>query len=165
MDVYPVGLCPVHTVVAVRGDIDFATAGGLEESLERYLVDCRAIGIGLDLSGVTFLDCSGLGVLLSIGRRAADLGLSLCLAAESPAVARLLDLLALPRGSSFLAEPAGAALSLGRACEVPGRYPACYAGRRPRARAKGSRSACAVCGSAADCVLAPARLTSWQSAA
>ncbi|MEZ0107401.1 anti-anti-sigma factor [Catenulispora sp. EB89] len=165
MDVHQADRCPVHTVIVVHGELDLSTAGRLVEALQPYLVDCHAVGIGLDLSEVTFLDCSGLRALLSIGRRAADLGLAMCLAAESPAVARLLDLLRLPPGSGYLAKPAGAALTIGRACEVPGRLPPCYAGRRLAARTNGSRSACALCSSATICGLTPAHLTPWQPAA
>jgi anti-anti-sigma factor len=165
MDVHQADRCPVHTVIVVHGVLDAATADRLVESLQPYLDDCHAVGIGLDLSEVTFLDCSGLRALLSIGQRATDLGLAMCLAAESPAVAQLLDLLRLPPGSSYLAKPAGAALAIARACEVPGRLPACYAGRRLAARTNGSRSTCTVCSSAAICGLTPTRLTSWQPTA
>jgi anti-sigma B factor antagonist len=163
MDVHQVDLCPVHTVIVVRGALDVATAARFEESLQPYLGDCHAAGIGLDLSEVTFLDCSGLRALHSIGQRATDLGLAMCLAAESPAVARVLDLLRLPPGSGYLAKPAGAALTIARACEEPGRRPACYAGRRLAARTNGSRSACALCSSAENCSVTPAHLTPWQT--
>jgi len=165
MDVYQADRCPVHTVIVVHGELDLSAEGRLVEALQPYLGDCRAVGIGLDLSEVTFLDCAGLRALISIGRRATDLGLAMCLAAESPAVARLLDLLRLPPGSGYLATPAGAALTIARACEVPGRLPACYAGRRLAARTNGSRSACALCSSATICSLTPAHLTPRQPAA
>ena len=165
MDVYQADRCPVHTVIVVRGALDVATAARLVESLQPYLSDCAAAGIGLDLSEVTFLDCSGLQALLSIGQRATDLGLAICLAAESPTVARVLALLRLPPGSGYLAKPAGAALTIARACEAPGRLPACYAGRRLAARMNGSRSACALCSSAKNCSVTPAHLTPWKTTA
>lgn len=165
MDVYQADRCPVHTVVVVRGALDVATAARLEEFLQPYLGDGHVAGIGLDLSEVTFLDCSGLRALFSIGQRATELGLAMCLAAESPTVARVLDLLRLPPGSGYLAMPAGAALTIARACEAPGRLPACYAGRRLAARMNGSRSACALCSSATNCSVTPAHLTPWQPTA
>lgn len=165
MDVYQVDRCSVHAVVAVRGELDFAAADGLVESVQEHLSACRSPGIGVDLSEVTFLDCAGVRALFTVGRRAADLGVTICLAAESPAVGHVLDLLELPPGSSYLARPVGAALTISRACEVPGRLAACYEGRRVAARSDGSRSACSVCRLAVNCNLTPAHLGYWRSAA
>jgi anti-anti-sigma factor len=105
MDVYPTGQCPDHTVIAVRGDIDLATADELLASLRGFLGPTGS-GIGLDLSQVTFLDCAGLRPLMAVEELALREGVSVCLAAVSPAVTRLLGLIGLAAGSSYLAAPA-----------------------------------------------------------
>jgi anti-sigma B factor antagonist len=59
----------VPTVAEVSGDMDIASAPWLRETL---LLAIRRHGpaICVDLQGVTFLDCSGVNVLLATARRA-----------------------------------------------------------------------------------------------
>ena len=77
---------PDAAVLAASGEIDLATKDGLNTALEPLLADDRPLV--LDLSRVTFIDCSGLRVLqtahLKRGRFA--------VVAPSAAVTRLLDL-------------------------------------------------------------------------
>lgn len=85
-----------HTLIRLCGEIDLATA---PKSRERLLGLLRP-GLGLvilDLSGVSFCDASGLGVLVGIHRRATTLGLTLRLTALRPQVARLLQIHGLDR--------------------------------------------------------------------
>jgi anti-sigma B factor antagonist len=53
----------VFTVLAVTGELDVYTAPVLEETLGD-LVDSGTINIVVDLSGVTFMDSTGLGLLI-----------------------------------------------------------------------------------------------------
>lgn len=60
---------PDHVVLEVSGDIDLATAPRLRDA------GLRALGIEptrvvIDLTGVTFIDSSGLGVLVLLRRKA-----------------------------------------------------------------------------------------------
>src|ERR1700677_4497187 len=57
------------TIAEVSGEIDIASASWLRE---RLLLAIRRHGpaICVDLQGVTFLDCSGVNVLLATARRA-----------------------------------------------------------------------------------------------
>jgi anti-anti-sigma factor len=73
----------------VRGEVDLATATQLRDAVLRHLSAARSLS--LDLSGVTFMDSSGLQVLIASQRRAALLGNSLVIAQVSPAVERLLQ--------------------------------------------------------------------------
>jgi anti-anti-sigma factor len=82
---------PVVTVT-ISGEIDIATS--------RAMRDALATGPGpahleVDLSGVTFMDASGIGVLLAARQRAVDGGGSLILRAPSWAVRRLAGVLGL----------------------------------------------------------------------
>jgi len=56
-------------VVAIRGEIDACSAPGLRDELLRVI---RRYGprLALDLTGVTFIDCAGVNVLLATRRRA-----------------------------------------------------------------------------------------------
>ena len=56
-------------VLSVRGDVDLATAPELEVALERALEDAGR-RLVVDLRGVSFLDSTGLAVLLRQDQRA-----------------------------------------------------------------------------------------------
>lgn len=155
MDISLSGRCPDHTVVAVRGDIDLATAGDLLTSL-REILHTRGRGIGLDLSGVTFIDCAGLRTLLALTQCAADAGCTMCLAARSPSVAWLLELIDLPPESCYLAQPAEASATC--AAGAPGSSGVCTVRRRVSASSNHSRPVCvALTVPAADSSLTSAR--------
>lgn len=105
MDIHPVTRNPDHiAVVAVHGELDLASVGKLLVSM-RELLSSDLLLIGLDLSPVTFLDCSGLRGLLALERDARSVGTVVRLVATSPAVEKVLDLIRLPAGSCFLAVP------------------------------------------------------------
>jgi anti-sigma B factor antagonist len=65
LETHPVG---TWTVVGVSGEIDVATSTSLQEALDTSLSDQTRVVV--DLSGVTFLDSTGLGVLLRAHKRA-----------------------------------------------------------------------------------------------
>jgi anti-sigma B factor antagonist len=60
-------------VVAVRGEIDVATAPQLREILHATIKEGQATVV-LDLLGVTFLDSTALGVLVGALRRCREMG-------------------------------------------------------------------------------------------
>ena len=63
---------PDATRVSVVGEMDFGTQGGLERKLVDLCADQRPLE--LDLSGVSFMDSSGLAMLLSIRNLCAEDG-------------------------------------------------------------------------------------------
>ncbi len=81
---------PGRTVVTVHGELDLATADRLWTELEP-LLGPRAVVV-LDGSRITFLDSSGLRVLLQAGKRAGADGAAFRLVAPQPAVQRVLQL-------------------------------------------------------------------------
>ena len=86
-----IAVLPVVTVT-ISGEIDIATS--------RALRDALATGPGpahleVDMSAVTFMDASGIGVLLAARQQAVDGGGSLTLRAPSGAVRRLTGVLGL----------------------------------------------------------------------
>ncbi len=69
------------------GEIDAHTAPKLASA-----IDEAAPTVRLDLSGVDFVDSSGLRVLIDAHQRMADQGGGLTIAAPSPAVTRLFEI-------------------------------------------------------------------------
>jgi anti-anti-sigma factor len=82
------GLC---AVVRVEGEIDLDSAGDLSEAA---LAAMQEIGpsIVLDLSGVTFMDSTGLKVLLAVHKRAELAGGRLVLAGPTRSVNRVVSI-------------------------------------------------------------------------
>jgi anti-sigma B factor antagonist len=82
-----------RAVIALHGDLDLATPG--DELLARLpaLNDAASGPVALDLSGISFLDCSGLRALLALEQRIHREGGELYVCAESPAVTRIFELL------------------------------------------------------------------------
>lgn len=79
-------------VLAVEGDLDIATAPLLRETLLRVLdADCVP-DLLVDLSGIRFVDSSGLAVLLMGARRWEAEGRAFVVHEPSRAMSRIIDL-------------------------------------------------------------------------
>ena len=78
--------------VAVAGEIDLSNSDLLNVRLLNILSTLHPHRIEVDLAGVTFLDCSGLTVLVSLGQAATHTGCRLRITNPQPLVRRLLDL-------------------------------------------------------------------------
>jgi len=89
-------ITPGPVTMAVRGEVDLATAPELRRQMTDRLAHASTSTLHLDLSGVSFMDSSGLLVLLGAQRRARLLGGDVVLTRTSPQVARLLDLAGVP---------------------------------------------------------------------
>jgi anti-anti-sigma factor len=79
-----------HVVVRLRGVIDFWSAGPLEEQVN-WALQGRRPHLVFDLNEVTFVDSTGLGLLVSVHRRAEAGGGWLHLARPSQHLRRLLE--------------------------------------------------------------------------
>ncbi len=78
-------------VIEVSGEVDLATAPLLRERLESHL-EAGATSVVVDLRATTFLDSTGLGVLVTALKRCRESGGELHLVAVDP---RLLKLFAI----------------------------------------------------------------------
>jgi anti-sigma B factor antagonist len=88
-------VCPgTPPVVKIGGEIDVLSAPDLREELLR-LMRRRGPQLALDLSGVTFMDCAGIGALLATRRRAQLEGGWLRIVRASPPARRTIGLLGL----------------------------------------------------------------------
>lgn len=80
----------VHTI-GVTGELDLATADELQLELER-VENTDAASIILDLSGLTFMDSTGVRLLIAAHRRSSADANRLALLRGGPAVQRVLQL-------------------------------------------------------------------------
>ncbi|HZD01709.1 MAG TPA: STAS domain-containing protein [Actinomycetes bacterium] len=78
-------------VVHVGGEVDLATCPQLRDVLAQ-LVDRGVYHLVVDLEQVSFLDSSGIGVLIGVLQRVREHGGSVRLTAPSPQVRRVLEL-------------------------------------------------------------------------
>jgi anti-anti-sigma factor len=78
--------------VTISGEIDIATSRAMGDALA---ADPGPAHLEVDMSAVTFMDASGIGVLLAARQRAVDGGGSLTLRAPSWAVRRVTGILGL----------------------------------------------------------------------
>jgi anti-sigma B factor antagonist len=60
--------------VSLFGDIDFANAPSIRETIRAAVAEAAPAVIRLDLAAVTFLDSSGISLLVTVHRLAAGLG-------------------------------------------------------------------------------------------
>lgn len=113
---------PQRVLARVCGEIDMEDADELRRDLIAAL-DSSASGLDIDLSGVTFFDCSGLHILLRLNRLALRAGKTLVLTALSPRVARLLQLTGTHHVFTVRARPAPEAAGTGAPTSLDHRTP------------------------------------------
>ncbi|GGW09510.1 anti-sigma factor antagonist [Streptomyces capoamus] len=82
---------PGRRLVTVTGHVDLHTAHRLADAVQP-LVDGGHDMVLVDLSGVTFLDSTGLTCLITAHRTARSTGARLALVAPSPPVLRMLQI-------------------------------------------------------------------------
>jgi anti-anti-sigma factor len=77
--------------VAVTGEVDLATAPALRERLLGVLHEQSPDLIDVDLAGVTFLDCAGIGALVAVHNAAVQAGRRMRVTRPQPIVRRVLE--------------------------------------------------------------------------
>jgi anti-sigma B factor antagonist len=96
-----------NQIVSLTGELDIATA----EQAYAYIsdvIDTWPAPVSVDLSGLTFCDASGLGVLARIARHARQAGRQLSLTAARPSLLKIMRITGLDRAFPELIPPAGA---------------------------------------------------------
>ncbi|HEX2040266.1 MAG TPA: STAS domain-containing protein [Acidimicrobiales bacterium] len=84
-------------VVAVSGEVDAAGSESLRTRLDDVIDDESPLSLVVDLQELTFMDSTGLGVLVHALKRMRERGGDLTLSAPSPATRKLLDISGLDR--------------------------------------------------------------------
>lgn len=88
--------------VRLAGEIDLAAAPRVESAIEEAVAGEEGVDILIDLDAVTFLDSTGLRVLVAAHARCAGEGRRLTLVNPSTAVSRILEITGL--GQTLLAD-------------------------------------------------------------
>ena len=83
---------PDAVLVTPSGEVDRDTAGVLRKRLFEAVGLAGSGHVDVDLSGVTFMDSSGIGALLAAHRIAADAGATLRVRDAGPPVRTVLEL-------------------------------------------------------------------------
>jgi anti-sigma B factor antagonist len=94
--------------VSLRGEFDISTAPRVEETLRRVETDEPATVV-IDLSGLDFMDSTGLRTLVNADQRARQAGRRLALVRGSEMVQRVLRLTRLDERFEILEDPAAPA--------------------------------------------------------
>lgn len=92
-----------RTVLHVRGEVDLSTASHLRDHLADAIEGDGLAAVVLDLSGLEFMDATGLEVLVQARRRAGERGAQLVLARPPGTFLRLLGVTGLDE--AFPVEP------------------------------------------------------------
>ncbi len=121
MESYPVRWFGNWAIVALPAEVDISNAGRLGDQLLRVISE-GAADVVADMSATTFCDSSGVHALIKAHKRAGSQGGKLHVAAGSPAVLRVFDLLGVGKVIGIYPTVA-AALAAGGA-SVPGGDPA-----------------------------------------
>lgn len=80
-------------LVRVKGELDLHTADDLRESIEQHLKDHPSLkNMIMDLGGTSFIDSSGVGVILGRYKTLTARGGKLAAASVNPAVKRIFEL-------------------------------------------------------------------------
>jgi anti-sigma B factor antagonist len=91
-------------LLTVQGEVDLVTAPELQAALESALPPERA-RVVIDLRGVTFLDSTGLALLLRYDRKAAMAGRRVVVVKGPPHVQRAFELTGLSQRLTMVDEP------------------------------------------------------------
>jgi anti-anti-sigma factor len=105
-------------IAEVTGDIDMSTVPGLRERLFGLADSGQPLIV--DLNRITFIDSSGLGVLIATARRAGQHGGSLHAVCSRPQTRKLLWLTGIDRRIPLTATVDGALMVLAAAKDAPG---------------------------------------------
>lgn len=92
---------PSLAVVALAGELDIVSAGELQETLESVIEE-GSDTIRLDLSGLTFIDSTGLSSFIAAHKAAEERGSSLEFAGVSAQTRRLMDVTKLSELFTFV---------------------------------------------------------------
>jgi anti-sigma B factor antagonist len=82
---------PTHGVVVLDGEIDAHTVPRLEEHFASFPTGFDD-GLVIDMAAVTFMDSSGLRLLIDLHGRAAEAGVEMVLRSPSRSVARVIEI-------------------------------------------------------------------------
>lgn len=96
------------SLVSVTGELDALTAGQLDAALAPLLADDDPRGLVLDLSGVDFMDSSGLGICIKAIKAVREKGAEVSFVVTSTRVRRVFEVTGIDQAVVVAADPASA---------------------------------------------------------
>ena len=90
-------MCEGVLSVKLMGEIDHHSAVGVRADIDALIFEARPRKIVLDLSEISFMDSSGLGLIMGRYALARDLGCAMALRSPSVAVMKILTLAGMER--------------------------------------------------------------------
>ena len=91
-------------IVSLSGEIDHHSARDIRDAIDRLIVGERPKCLILDLSGIDFMDSSGLGLVLGRYRKATQAGCEMLLCGMSDRVKKILCLAGVDKLIRFATE-------------------------------------------------------------
>jgi anti-anti-sigma factor len=92
------------SIVALHGELDLSVKSPLMAEIDRVLKQ-RPMILAIDLRGLSFMDSTGIHVLISTGRRCQDGGQRFFVIRGTPPIDRLLDACGLDGHFELVASP------------------------------------------------------------
>jgi anti-sigma B factor antagonist len=80
------------TVLSVTGEVDVATAPALRSRLDDTVDTVGGGTVVVDLTGVTFIDSTGLGVLIGARKRCSEAGRELRVVVSEPRILKVFEI-------------------------------------------------------------------------
>jgi stage II sporulation protein AA (anti-sigma F factor antagonist) len=88
-------------MVRIKGEMDLASADQIRNEVDQRLLGDKCRHLLLDLTRVTFIDSSGIGVILGRYRKLTDEGGRLVILKPQPQVRRVLDISGVSRLATY----------------------------------------------------------------
>ena len=79
-------------IARLRGEIDHHSAKSMRSELDKYIINFRPPSLAMDMSGITFMDSSGIGLILGRSKLLKECGGSLEIRGAQPYIRRVLKL-------------------------------------------------------------------------
>ena len=86
-----------HLTAALIGELDHHAAADLRQRIDAAVLSCRPRQLALDLSRLTFMDSSGIGLIMGRYRLMTSLGGQVRLTGTSPRMERMIRLAGLDK--------------------------------------------------------------------
>lgn len=86
-----------HAVAVLSGEIDHHNARELRTELDRYIITAQPSELTMDFTGITFMDSSGIGLIMGRSRLMHECGGILEIRDPQPYIRRVLKLAGMDR--------------------------------------------------------------------
>ena len=85
------------SVAYISGEIDHHNAADLRSQLDRFIISSRPCQLVIDLAGITFMDSSGIGLIMGRSKLMKTCGGKLSVHSPQPYIKRVLKLSGIER--------------------------------------------------------------------